>query len=125
MIGVGIDIVDIKRIARLIEKYGDGFTKKVFTDNEIQHCSKSYSASSHFAGRWAVKEAFYKALPDSCQPFSSWKSIEILPGEGTRKPKIVVCTDELQNALKKSEISKIHVSISHEQEFCTAIVILE
>ena len=72
--GLGVDIVDMERIERLLERYGDSFVQKVYTPREQECCRGMAKPAVHFAGRFAVKEAFYKALPASCQPRSAWKS---------------------------------------------------
>ncbi len=122
--GIGIDIVDISRIERLVEKYTDHFLEKVFTSAEIKYCNKMARSAVHYSGRWAVKEAFYKALPVSCQQHSTWKSIEIKT-EKDGRPVIAVCSDHLQKLLEKEDISVNHVSISHERTHCVAFVVLE
>ncbi|KMQ52656.1 Holo-[acyl-carrier protein] synthase [Chitinispirillum alkaliphilum] len=123
--GIGTDIVEIDRIGKLIEKYANHFIEKVYTSKEILWCSKKAVPAVHYAGRWAVKEAFYKALPDTCQPFSSWKSIEILPGSKNGRPAIRVVDQKLTEMLESEQIENIHLSISHEKKQCVAVVILE
>jgi len=122
--GFGTDIVQVSRIERLIEKYTSHFLEKVFTPAEIEYCGRMANPATHFAGRWAVKEAFYKALPAPCQKYSSWKSIEILRGERGR-PNVQICSDILRKSLEKEKINMIHMSISHEKKYCVASVILE
>ena len=122
--GIGIDVVDISRIERLVQKYKNHFLKKVFTLSEIDYCDKMARPAIHYAGRWATKEAFYKAIPLSCQKSSTWKSIEIKATE-RGKPVINICSDRLQQLLKKEEITICHVSISHEKKYCMACVISE
>jgi holo-[acyl-carrier protein] synthase len=124
IIGIGVDIVQIDRIERLVTEYGDHFLHKVYTENEIAYCQKSARPSIHFSGRWAVKEAFYKAIPLFCQEVSSWKSIETLGGEGTRRPVIRVCSERLEELLRRSNVSSMNVSISHEKTMCVAVVAL-
>lgn len=125
MRGMGVDIVEIARIGRLIEKYADQFLEKIYTSAEIAWCLKAASPEVHFAGRWAVKEAFYKALPLECQPFSMWKSIEVLADTNSRKPCVRVCDDRLKKSLCENNITTIFVSISHERSMCVALVVLE
>ena len=122
--GIGVDIVEIGRIERMISAYGGQFLRKVFTKVEIEYCGKLAKPSIHFAGRWAVKEAFYKALPRECQKVSSWKSIEV-PAEGEKVPMISVCDPALAKAMRKNGVRKSHVTISHEKTMCVAMVILE
>ena len=123
--GVGIDIVEIKRIKDLIIKYERHFLEKVFTQAEIMYCSAKAFPEIHFAGRWAVKEAFYKALPVFLQSKSTWKSIETVPGRNSGKPVIAVLSNELNAGLKSENITSVQVSVSHERLICTAIVIIE
>ena len=107
----------------MILKYGDQFVRKIFTDAEIDFCNDRADAAVHFAGRWAVKEAFYKALPLSCQRLSSWKSIQIaVPAEGGR-PVMEVCCDRLGQRIALEGIAAFHVSISHEREYCIGFVV--
>jgi len=122
--GLGTDIVEIARISAMAEKYAGHFLHKIYTDTEIEFCKAKALPGVHFAGRWAVKEAFYKALPASVQPFSSWKSIQVLSGEQGR-PYIDVCDERLNSALSAAGVSSIHLSISHERAFCVAVVILQ
>jgi holo-[acyl-carrier protein] synthase len=123
--GIGTDIVAIRRITECMRKYGDHFLRKVFTDPEIEHCKGTAAPEVHFAGRWAGKEAFFKALPMACQAVSSWKSIEVLALEGGGKPVVHVCGDDLRNRLAGEGVSSIHISISHDQEYCLAFVVIE
>jgi holo-[acyl-carrier protein] synthase len=122
--GIGIDIVEIARIEKMISSYGSQFLRKVFTEAEIEYSRKMARPSVHFAGRWAAKEAFYKALPQECQKVSGWKSMEVVV-KGSRAPSISVCDTALAKAMKKSGVEKSHVSISHEKTMCVAMVVLE
>lgn len=122
--GIGIDIVEIKRIEQLITNYSSHFLEKVFTSSEIAYCSRMAKPAIHFAGRWASKEAFYKALPQPCQKYSTWKSIEIMTMDAGR-PQIRICSDTLRRQLEKENITLMHVSISHERKYCVASVVLE
>jgi len=122
--GIGTDIVDIDRIDGLIQRYGDTFLRKVFTAKEISYCSSMARPAIHFAGRFAVKEAFYKSLPTDLQSHSMWKSIQTLSAEHGGRPRIDI-VDEKLSALLSSGGFEIHVSISHEKHVCVAMVVLE
>jgi phosphopantetheine--protein transferase-like protein len=122
--GIGVDVVDISRIDEIIGKYGEHFLNKVFTRAEILYCGVMARPALHYAGRWAVKEAFYKALPPPCQEKSFFKSIEIIAA-GTRKPEIRVCDSHLSDSLREHGITSMHMSISHEKAVCVAVVVLE
>jgi holo-[acyl-carrier protein] synthase len=123
--GCGIDIVEIARIERLIDKYQRSFLDKVFTEAEIDYCGKKARPAVHFSGRWAVKEAFYKAVPVECQKYSTWHSIEVLSQAQSGKPEIELISSELQAAFEEHGISQWHTSISHERSYCVGQVYLE
>lgn len=123
--GIGIDVVEIVRIQKLVEKYGQQFLGKVFTDAEVAYCNAKAHPAIHFAGRWAVKEAFYKALPAAIQPIAAWKSIETLPAPTSGKPEITILTPDILEFFKFENIKSWQVSVSHERSVCTAIVLLE
>jgi holo-[acyl-carrier protein] synthase len=102
--GIGIDICNTRRIEKVLQKpYSQNFKKKVFSDNEIEYCDKMKNNAPHFAVRWAVKEAFYKALPDDLQNFSSWKSIEFI-NEGKKKPFVNMCDKTLSSKMRDAGI---------------------
>jgi holo-[acyl-carrier protein] synthase len=122
--GIGIDIVEIGRIEKMIRSYGSQFLGKVFTEAEIVYCQKMAKPAIHFAGRWAAKEAFYKALPQECQRVSGWKSMEVIAA-GPQAPSISVRDAALAKAMKKNGVNKSHVTISHEKSMCVAIAVLE
>jgi holo-[acyl-carrier protein] synthase len=122
--GIGTDIVEIARIKEMIRKYGDHFLQKVFTGSEMAWCGSKAMPHIHYAGRWAAKEAFYKALPASCQKLSGWKSMEVVPTPNNA-PVISVCDRPLHSAMKKCRVLVSHLSISHEKTMCVAVVVLE
>jgi holo-[acyl-carrier protein] synthase len=97
----------------------------VFSDREIEFCSDKAFPEVHFAGRWAAKEAFYKALPCILQSSSSWKSVEIVSDDASGRPEITIVSRQLADLFIKEGISSIFLSISHEKSVCTAVVLLE
>ena len=123
--GMGVDIVEIHRIEEMIRKYADRFLGKVFTPAEMGFCDAMAAPHVHYSGRWAVKEAFYKALPSHCQPLSNWKSVEVLPDHTHRRPVLTVVDPGLSRRMAECGISRTHVSISHERTVCVACVVLE
>ena len=119
ILGVGIDIVEIERIKTTLEKWGDRFLKKVFTDDEISYCNSKAIPYQHYAARFAAKEAFYKALPKNSEYAVSWQDIEVI-SQKSGNPVIKFIH-------KKEELSsiKIHLSLSHSQNSAVAVVVLE
>lgn len=124
IVGIGVDIVDIDRIERLVQRYGEQFERKVFTPNEMVYCRGMARPATHYAGRFSVKEAFYKALPRSCQPLGRWCGVETVRG-GDGAPKIDILDTQLRDALDREGVSRVHVTISHERHACVAMVVLE
>lgn len=121
--GIGVDIVEIARIERAVERHGARFVERVFTRREQDYCARMARPGPHFAVRWAAKEAFYKALPGSLQKLSSWQSVEIA-AEDERRPLIRVLAEPLREAMATADLGNVHVSLSHEQHYCVAFVVL-
>ena len=72
VIGIGTDIVECLRIAQMIERHGELFLGRVFTSLEIEYCSSRKTATQHYAGRWAAKEAVLKAMGTGWSPRCEW-----------------------------------------------------
>ncbi len=78
IIGIGIDATDIPRIVRTIERYGDRFLQRIFTEGEIAYCMRRREPAIHFAGRFAAKEAAMKALGTGHTPEVLWRDVEVI-----------------------------------------------
>ena len=124
IIGNGIDIIDINRIRRVIDKYGNRFKKRCFSISEIERSEKRLNSVESYAKRYAAKEACAKALGTGLARGVFWKDIEVKNNK-FGKPYIV-----LHNYSKKfldikiSKISKIELSLSDEKDFAIANVII-
>lgn len=113
--GIGIDLIEVDRIKKLIEK-NPRFSQRIFTSQEIRYCQQKKNKYQHYAARFAAKEAFFKALGRRIK----WTDIG-LSNLSSGKPQL-----ELQDKKLKAEFSsdKIHVSIAHLKEYAVAVVIL-
>ena len=78
IIGLGIDATDIPRIASALERYGERFINRIFTDGEIAYCRRRRQPAIHFAGRFAAKEAAMKALGTGHSQNVLWRDIEVI-----------------------------------------------
>jgi holo-[acyl-carrier protein] synthase len=78
IIGLGLDATDIPRIAATIDRYGDRFLQRIFTDGEIAYCTRRREPAVHFAGRFAAKEAAMKALGTGHSHGVLWRDIEVV-----------------------------------------------
>lgn len=123
-IKVGIDIIEVARIKQSIEENGEGFKNRVYTDNEIRYCeSRNNNKYQHYAARFAVKEATFKAISTllSDKYSISWKNVETIDDEnGKPSLKFVALSKDLEKELSK--IISIDVSISHIKEYAVANV---
>lgn len=117
ILGVGIDMIEVKRVQEKIEKKS-GFREMVFSENEINYCEKKFNKFEHYAGRFAAKEAFLKAVGTGLTSEIALNEIEIL-NNNSGKPQLSL----LSNI--NIEYSKIFVSISHLKLIASAIVIIE
>jgi holo-[acyl-carrier protein] synthase len=82
IIGTGLDATDIGRIAEAIERYGDRFVRRVFTEGEIAYCRAKRDFASSFAARFAAKEAAMKALGTGHSRGVFWTGIEVVRRHG-------------------------------------------
>jgi holo-[acyl-carrier protein] synthase len=82
IIGIGLDSTDIPRIARAMDRYGDRFLRRVFTEGEIRYCLRRRTPAIHFAGRFAAKEAAMKALGTGHTPEVLWRDVEVVREAG-------------------------------------------
>lgn len=114
----GVDIIEISRIQDSIEKLGDTFLNKVYTKKEIEYCeSKGKNKYQHYAARFAVKEAVFKAVSEEVKDkFAiSWKDVETINDDQGR-PKVEILF------LKNKKIENVDVSISHCKDYAVANV---
>ena len=82
IIGLGVDATDIPRIAATIERFGERFIHRIFTEGEIAYCTRRRHPAIHFAGRFAAKEAAMKALGTGRTPEVQWRGVEVVRHEG-------------------------------------------
>jgi len=117
--GIGIDLIEIQRIKKAKARFGKIFLTKLFTDPEIEYCHlHSQVEDEHFAGRFAAKEAVFKALGIGW-PAVSFKDIEIIPDSITGAPEVVLHGNILTLA-NRLKISSFRISISHTKEYAIA-----
>ncbi len=78
IIGLGLDATDIGRIAATLERYGDRFMRRIFTEAEVAYCTRRRVPAIHFAGRFAAKEAAMKALGTGHSHGVLWRDVEVV-----------------------------------------------
>ncbi len=121
--GIGVDLIEVRRIERLIERRGEKFLRRIFTPVEIEYCQAHKQAGQHFAARFAVKEAVFKALGTGWAQGVSWRQVETVnETSGQPRARLAGRARERADALG---VRTVHVSISHSDEYAVAYVILE
>ena len=123
--GIGIDIIDIRRIKRVINKYGNRFKQKCFHEYEIKKSETRFNSAESFAKRYAAKEACAKALGTGLARGVFWKDIEI-QNDKFGKPNIKLHNKALKYLKKmyKNSDCSIQVSLSDEKNYAIANVII-
>ena len=121
----GIDIIDIRRVNKTLEKFGDRFKKKCFSHNEIIRSENTIKSSESYAKRYAAKEACAKALGTGLARGVFWKDIEVHNNEHG-KPKIKLHNKALQFLRKiNNELNcTIELSLTDEANYAIANVII-
>ena len=119
--GIGIDIIDIRRIKRVINKYGNRFKKKCFHEHEIIKSEARFNSIESYAKRYAAKEACAKALGTGLARGVFWKDIEVRNNQ-YGKPYIIL-HNNAKKFIKKSN-DKIVLSLTDEKDFAIANVII-
>jgi holo-[acyl-carrier protein] synthase len=123
IVGVGTDIIECLRIAQMIERHGELFITRVYTDHEIAYCSARKAATQHYAGRWAAKEAVLKALGTGWRRGISWRDIEVR-NHPSGAPTIAL-RGGAREVLERAGIQRIHLSISHCRSHAIACAVAE
>lgn len=120
--GLGIDLVSVRRMEEALERHGERLLKRAFTPGEVQYCMGKSFPIPHLAGRWAVKEAFFKAMGIGWGQGLRWREVELK--EGLELPPQVILWGETKRKAEEMGISEIWASLSHEREFAVAAVVL-
>lgn len=121
--GTGIDLVENERIGKVIAKWGNKFLSRVFSDREIDYCSRHAQAHIHYGARFAVKESFLKAMGIGLGRGVKLREIEVL-NEESGKPNLFLYGGARQE-YEAAAIKKSHISITHTKSYASAIVLLE
>jgi len=121
IIGIGTDIIEVKRIQEISEKYGQRFINRIYTKEEQQYC-ESFNDTKylHYAARFAIKESFSKAIGTGITRGFKFREIGIV-NEKSGQPRVVLSG----KLLKQWGDYKIHVSLSHTEENAISFLIIE
>ena len=123
IVGTGIDIAEVPRIAASIERFGDRFLRRVFTEGEIRYCDSKANRVERYAARFAAKEAGMKAIGTGWNHGVAWRDVEVRREPGGR-PTITFHRKAAEFAAKLGA-KHIALSLTHTAEHAIAQVILE
>jgi holo-[acyl-carrier protein] synthase len=122
ILGTGVDVVELPRIRAAIERHGERFLRKVYTPAEVAYCRRKADSWASFAGRWAAKEAVYKAYGHGWYGIWWLNQIEVVK-EPSGKPGIRLLGSAAE-AMQGRGVTQTELSITHGREIAVANVIL-
>lgn len=117
---IGTDIVDIPRFRKAVERWGDRFSTKILTADELRYCRSKADAILSMAVRFAAKEAFIKCLNEEEYRHFTWQQVEVVSAD-TGKPSI-----RLKGELARLfQGHRIYISLSHSDQSAVALMVIE
>ena len=122
ILGIGMDIVETKRIADSLERFGDRFLHRVFLEGEVAYSNSMKFPPLHLAARFAAKEAISKAFGTGIGREIGWRDMEIVR-EPSGAPKVVL-HGRAEEYARKRGVKEIHVSLSHTADYGAASAVI-
>jgi holo-[acyl-carrier protein] synthase len=123
IVGTGIDVAEVNRIATSIERFGRRFLARVFTAEEIRYCESKANKAERYAGRFAAKEAAMKAIGTGWNRGVTWHDVEVARQPGGRPT--IAFRGKAAEFFHKLGAARAHLSITHTSDSAIAQVILE
>ena len=121
--GIGIDIVQVERIVRTLERFGQRFEARLFTESELEYCRRHKDPLPHMAARFAAKEAAFKAIGTGLAGGVGWKQAEVIQ-PGGRQPRLVFHGVALER-FESLGATASHLTLTHDGGFAVACVVIE
>lgn len=121
IVGLGLDATEVTRIAETLERYGDRFLQRVFTEREIAYCMRRKNPAPHLAGRFAAKEAGMKAIGTGHAYGVLWRDLEVVRDGG---PPQLQFHNEAARHFERLGATKALLTITHTDTLALAHVIL-
>jgi holo-[acyl-carrier protein] synthase len=123
VVGIGIDLVEIKRIKKIIDRWDVRFTERVFSACERDYCEEKALPEIHYAARFAAKEALLKSFGIGLGMGVKMKEIEVR-NASSGKPELVLNGRAIE-MIREQNIISSHLTLSHTREYAMAVVVLE
>jgi len=121
--GLGIDMIELERIGRVFDLYGQRFLERIYTEGEREYIQRWADPVPRIAGRFAVKEACMKALGTGWSRGVRWRDIEVTR-QASGRPEVKL-HGEARRIFSSLDATEIHCTITHERSHAMAIVIFE
>jgi len=123
VVGIGADLVECARIQRSIDRFGDRFLRRVFTDGEIEYSMSMKFPARHLAARFAAKEAVSKAFGTGIGKAMGWRNIDIRK-KSSGEPFLVFSGPAQELAVARGVASAL-ITLSHTEHHAVAMIVLE
>jgi holo-[acyl-carrier protein] synthase len=123
ILGVGTDLVEVHRIQESIDRFGDRFLRRIYTDREQAYCASKANAAERLAGRFAAKEAGMKAIGTGWRRGVTWRDFEVA-NEPSGRPTLRLY-GVAEKIARDLGVGRISLSLTHTAQEGFAIVILE
>jgi holo-[acyl-carrier protein] synthase len=123
ILGIGVDLVEVKRIQHSLDRFGERFMKRVFTEGEITYCRSMKFPARHFAARFAAKEAVSKAFGTGIGKAMGWRDIDVHKKESGEP--FLVLHGGADNLAKARAVRSAWISLSHTEDHALAMIALE
>jgi holo-[acyl-carrier protein] synthase len=117
VVGLGTQIVECAKVAKLIDRHGEKFLHRVFTAGEIRHCRERTHTTEAYAATWAAKGAVFRSLGSRWHKGLSWHDVEIVRGGAMDHARVSGPSREL---IETRGVSVILIATSHIRSFATA-----
>jgi holo-[acyl-carrier protein] synthase len=122
LVGLGADVIEVERIRGVLERQGERFLSRVFTQEEREYCSRMAQPHKHLAARFAAKEAVSKAFTTGIGAELGWKSVSV--HHGSRNQPLVRLDDKGQALLKDAGATHVLLTLSHTDTVAMAVAAL-
>jgi holo-[acyl-carrier protein] synthase len=122
LLGLGCDVIEVARVKGVVDRQGERFLARVFTDEERAYCFRMAHPFPHLAARFAAKEAVSKCFTTGIGAQLGWKSASIHHGE--RAEPLVRLDSKGEELLRQLGATRVIVSLSHTETFAMAVAAL-
>jgi holo-[acyl-carrier protein] synthase len=122
LVGLGADLIEVERVRGVIERQGERFIARVFSDEERAYCGAMKHPFKHYAARFAAKEAVSKCFGTGIGGELGWRSVSVYHGE--RHQPLVRLDEKGSELLRRAGATHVHLTLSHTETMALAVAVL-